>query len=72
MSKRINIMSAWKEFNPSAKRSIKEDFDTYASLFSNKILAYLDKGEIILASPGRAIDVLSGEEINQTNNILKA
>ena len=70
MSKRINIMSAWKEFNPSAKRSIKEDFDTYASLFSNKILAYLDKGEIILASPGRAIDVLSGEEINQTNNIL--
>jgi len=70
MPKRINIMSTWKEFNPSARKSMKEDFDAYASPFSNKLLAYLDKGEVILSSPGSAIDVFSGERINQTNSIL--
>ena len=70
MKKRINIMANWKEFNPLSKRSIKEDFYKNPSPIQEKIISYLDNGEIILASPSKQIDVVSGKEINQTNYIL--
>ncbi len=63
-------MAMWKEFNPMAKKSMKDDFEVSPSPFCNKILAYLNNGEIKLASPSSAVDVFSGERINQTNCIL--
>ena len=70
MAKRLNILAAWKEFNPLAKKSMKDDFGTAPSPFCNKILAYLNSGEVAAASTSRAVDVISGEQINQTNCIL--
>lgn len=63
-------MAIWKEFNPLAEKSMEEDFAEKPSLFVQKILAYLNNGEVVLASPSCAVDVFSGERINQTNCIL--
>ena len=70
MTKRQNIMAQWKEFNPVANKSMKDDFEDSPSPFTEKIIAYLNKGELTLASPSSATDVFSGERINQTNCIL--
>ena len=70
MAKRFNIMAVWKEFNPSAKKSMKDDFCLTPSPFCDKIIAYLNNGELALASSSSAVDVFSGERINQTNCIL--
>ena len=70
MAKRSNIMATWKEFNPLAKRSMKDDFADTPSPFCNEILNYLKSGEVTLASPESAMDVFSGERINGTNCIL--
>ena len=70
ISKRINIMKNWREFNPLAVRSMKDDFNEYPSAFRKEILAYLNNGEVILASPSSAIDFFTGERINQTNCIM--
>ena len=37
MTKRFNIMSIWKEFNPLAEKSMKDDFKKQPSPFYNKI-----------------------------------
>ena len=63
-------MAQWKEFNPVANKSMKDDFEDSPSPFTEKIIAYLNKGELTLASPSSATDVFSGERINQTNCIL--
>lgn len=70
MTKRINIMAIWKEFNLLAEKSMKDDFSPVPSPFCNKIITYLNNGEIVLASTASAVDVFSGERINQTNCIL--
>ena len=70
MAERINIMADWKEFNPHAEKSMKDDFGITPSPFQEKILNYLKNGEVIMAAPSRAIDVFSDESINQTNSIL--
>jgi len=70
MAKRLNIMAIWKEFNPLAEKSMKDDFSPTPSPFSDKIISYLNNGELALASSSSAIDVFSGERINQTNCIL--
>lgn len=70
MAKRINIMANWKEFNPLSERSMKEDFNDRPSPFSQKIIAYLNSGELVSASPSSEIDVFSGERITQTSCIL--
>lgn len=70
MTKRQNIMAQWKEFNPVANKSMKDDFEDSPSPFTEKIIAYLNKGELTLVSPSSATDVFSGERINQTNCIL--
>ena len=70
MAKRINIMAVWKEFNPLAEKSMKDDFSPTPSPFCSKIIAYLNNGELKLASSESAMDVFSGERINQTNCIL--
>jgi hypothetical protein len=69
MGKRKNIMACWKEFNPSAGRSMKEDFSEESSPLASRIIAYLDSGEVILASPSRSVDVFSGEMIGHTKCI---
>jgi hypothetical protein len=70
MAKRLNVMARWKEFNPIAEKSMKDDFNSVPSPFVNKIIAYLNNGELVLASSASAIDIFSGERINQTNCIL--
>ena len=70
MSKRTNVMATWKEFNPLAGKSIKDDFQTKPSPNNEAILNYLDNGEIILTSPSKAIDIISGDIIAQTTSIL--
>ena len=60
-------MAVWKEFNPLADKSMKDDFDAIPSPFHDKILDYLNNGDIVLTSPSSAIDIFSGERINQTN-----
>lgn len=70
MEKRINVMAEWKEFNPLAERSMKDDCADAPSPFCQKILAYLNNGKLILASPSSAVDVFSRERIDQTNCIL--
>jgi hypothetical protein len=70
MSKRKNIMALWKEFNPYAEKSMKDDFAQEVSPFTSKIIAYLDSGEVTLASPSCSVDVFSGKTINRTTCIL--
>lgn len=68
--KRINIMSEWSEFNPLSQKSIRDDFNPDPSPFQSRILSYLDGGELVLASPSVAVDVITGKRISQTNCIL--
>ncbi|MGN1168285.1 MAG: hypothetical protein ACI4S2_17865 [Lachnospiraceae bacterium] len=70
MSKRKNIMDTWKEFNPMAERSMREDFLNNPSTYSQRIVDYLNNGEIVLASPSCATDVFSGGKISKTSCIL--
>lgn len=63
-------MSKWKEFNPLSDCSMKDDFSKTPSPFNQKIVAYLNNGELVLASPSVVYDVFSGEKIAQTNCIL--
>ena len=49
---------------------MRDDFDIAPSPFRGRILDYLKNGEVIMAAPSRAIDVISGKRINQTNSIL--
>lgn len=65
-----NVMAVWKEFNPKAKKSMRDDFGTSPSPFCNEIILYLNNGELVLASPSSAVDVFSGERIGHTNCIL--
>ena len=70
LAKRTNVMVKWKEFNPLSKRSMREDFCNSPSPYAEKIVAYLDNGELVLASPSNATDIFSGEKLNQTSCIL--
>lgn len=70
MAKRFNIMAMWKEFNPLAEKSMKDDFSSLPSPFKNQIISYLNNGEVTLVSPTSVTDVFSGERICQTNCIL--
>lgn len=63
-------MAEWVEFNPLAQKSLKDDFNSVPLPSQPKILKYLDNGELTLASPSVAVDVLSGEKISQTSCIL--
>ena len=63
-------MAIWKEFNPVAKKSMKDDFGAVPSPFCNEIILYFNNGELVLASPSSVIDVFSEERINHTNCIL--
>ena len=62
MAKRINIMAVWKEFNPLAEKSMKDDFSLTPSPFCSKIIAYLNNGELKLASSASAMDVFLAKE----------
>lgn len=64
------IMAIWKEFNPDAEKSMKDDFQSTPSPFCKRIVEYLNNGEVVLASPSCATDVISGKKINQTSCIL--
>ncbi len=70
MTRRMNIMAIWKEFNPSAEKSMKDDFRSMPSPFDDRIISYLESGKLVLSSPECAIDVFSGERINRTHCIL--
>ena len=70
MNKSKNIMAVWKEFNPTAERSMRDDFQDKPSPLKEKIIAYLNHGKIVSAAPGRAADVFFGKSINQTLCIL--
>ena len=63
-------MAVWKEFNPMANRSMKDDFKNTPSPFCQKIIEYLNNGEVALVSPSCATDIFSGERICQTSCIL--
>ena len=70
MKKQLNVMAEWKEFNPIAKKSIKDDLMETPSPYYKKLITYLNNGEINLASPEKATDVISGDRISKTNYIL--
>ena len=63
-------MAVWKEFNPPALKSMKDDFADISSPFCDKIIDYLDSGDIILASPSGVTDIFSEKQISHTNCIL--
>jgi hypothetical protein len=63
-------MASWKEFNPYAKKSMKDDFSQEELPFTSEIIAYLNRGEVVLVSPSCSVDVLSGEIINPTKCVL--
>lgn len=65
-----NVMDEWKEFNPDADKSIKDDFMENPSPSCKKLITYLNNGEIKLAAPEREKDVISGDEIGKTHCIL--
>ena len=69
MNNRKNIMACWKEFNPLVDRSIREDFQDTSSPFKQKIITYLNRGEVLLVSPECSIEVFSGEKICHTKCI---
>ncbi len=70
MEKKINVMALWKEFNPLAEKSMKDDFREVPSPYCDKIITYLDAGELVLASPSSDTDLFSGERINTSRCIL--
>lgn len=70
MKTRINIMANWKEFNPSAKRSMKDDFSSTPSPVKKQILAYVNSGTATLVSPSSSFDAFTGERISATSCIL--
>lgn len=70
MAKRKNIMEEWKEFNPLAEKSIKDDFGESPSPDCQMIISYLDNGEVKAVAPSRDTDVITGESINKTNCIM--
>lgn len=69
MSKK-NIMAIWKEFNPDVSKSIKEDFAKEPSPYLDKIIEYLNNGEVLLASSSCAVDVFTGAKIAGSRCIL--
>lgn len=70
MAERKNIMAEWKEFNPLAEKSIKDDFRDSPSPDYQKIISYLDNGEVKDSATSRDTDVISGESIDKTKCIL--
>lgn len=64
------ISANWKEFNPAAKKSIKEDFKNIASPNKSKIIEYLNAGTVVLAATSTDNDILTGEKIAPTRCIL--
>ncbi len=66
MAKRKNIMDEWKEFNPLAEKSMKDDFRESPSPDCQKIISYLENGEVTLSATSRDTDVISGESIDKT------
>lgn len=70
MAKRKNIMDEWKEFNPLAEKSMKDDFRESTSPYSQKIISYLDNGEVTLSATSKDTDVISGESIDKTKCIM--
>ena len=65
-----NVMTEWKEFNSLSEKSMKDDFSDSPSPMKEKIIAYLNNGKLLFASPSRAYDVFTGERISKTNCIL--
>ena len=70
MAKRKNIMDEWKEFNPLAEKSLKDDFGESPSPDCQKIISYLENGEVTLSTTSRDTDVISGESIDKTKCIM--
>lgn len=64
------IMARWKEFNPNAEKSMREDFKDSPSPNRQRIMDYLNKGEVKLVATSREVDVISGEKLDQTKCIL--
>lgn len=60
----------WKEFNPTAEKSIKEDFQNVASPNKIKIIEYLNSGTVVLAATSTENDIFTGEIIAPTRCIL--
>lgn len=56
--------------NREYRIALRDDFNPDPSPFQSRILSYLDGGELVLASPSVAVDVITGERISQTNCIL--
>ena len=64
-----NIMKIWNEFNPTSSKSIKSDFQEQPSMYKNEIISYLRNGKLVLASPERRIDLVTGKSMPQTKAI---
>lgn len=63
MAKRKNIMAEWKEFNPLAEKSIKDDFGESPSPDCQKIISYLENCEVKAIAPSRDTDVITEDII---------
>lgn len=70
MSKIRNLMVLWKEFNPSCKKSIKDDFQKEKYEHQQEICDYLEHGQVSLASASCGTDIFTGERIADTYCIL--
>lgn len=67
---RTNIMAQWKEFNLSASKSIKEDFQSTEYEHQRQIAKYFKEGSITLVSSSSGFDIVTGERILSTYCIM--
>lgn len=70
MNGKISLMSQWKEFNPAASKSIKDDFQSKAYDYQPEICNYLDNGKVSLSATTCGTDILTGVRITNTYCIL--
>lgn len=63
MSNKISLTTLWKEFNPEADRSLRDDCQSEKYANSNTIAEYLDNGKVLLVSPGCERDIFTNEKI---------
>lgn len=69
MNSRINLMALWKEFNPDAERSLREDFQVQEYAGMQLIAEYLDGGVVLAVAPECERDVFTDERIGNSLSV---
>lgn len=69
MDNRQFIMAVWKEFNPDATKSMRDDFQNERLPEQEKIVEYLNHGKITVTAASYDKDVFTGGFIGDTHCI---